>query len=98
MGSRSLALSLSDGEGEPTAHYTVCGTVRFQRGWGFGEGQAIRPRGLKYLASIDARPLDSHITFHISESFAMAGATDRALEVLEEEQRARASTQAVAGG
>lgn len=41
-------------------------------------------RGLKYLASIDARPLDFHITFHISESFAMAGAPDRALAVLEE--------------
>jgi TolB-like protein/predicted Zn-dependent protease len=38
---------------------------------------------LERLAGVDVRPLDPHNTFHISESFAMAGDTARALEVLE---------------
>jgi len=38
---------------------------------------------LELLAGIDIGPLDPHNTFHISESFAMAGDTGRALEVLE---------------
>ena len=37
---------------------------------------------LAQLASIDVAPLDAHIKFHLAESFAMAGATDRALDVL----------------
>jgi TolB-like protein/Flp pilus assembly protein TadD len=38
---------------------------------------------LELLAGIDIGPLDPHNTFHISESFAMAGDTGRALEVFE---------------
>ena len=37
---------------------------------------------LAQLASIEVAPLDAHIKFHLAESFAMAGATDRALDVL----------------
>jgi tetratricopeptide (TPR) repeat protein len=35
------------------------------------------------LAGVDVTPLDAHHTFHLSESFAMAGDTARALELLE---------------
>ena len=35
------------------------------------------------LAHVDVAPLDAHHTFHLSESFAMAGDTTRALELLE---------------
>jgi len=38
---------------------------------------------LEVLAEVDLTPLDPHNTFHLSESFAMAGDTSRALEVLE---------------
>jgi TolB-like protein/predicted Zn-dependent protease len=38
---------------------------------------------LERLAGVDVGPLDPHNTFHISESFAMAGDNARALEVLE---------------
>jgi len=38
---------------------------------------------LDVLADVDLAPLDPHNTFHLSESFAMAGDTARALEVLE---------------
>ena len=37
---------------------------------------------LAQLASINVAPLDAHNKFHLAESFAMAGATDRALDVL----------------
>jgi tetratricopeptide (TPR) repeat protein len=40
--------------------------------------------GLAALAPVNTAPLDFHLTFHISESFAMAGALERALAVLEE--------------
>jgi predicted Zn-dependent protease len=43
-----------------------------------------RARGLEALAPVDTAVLDFHLTFHLAESFAMAGATDRALAVLEE--------------
>jgi hypothetical protein len=33
---------------------------------------------------VDTAVLEFHLTFHLAESFAMAGATDRALAVLEE--------------
>jgi TolB-like protein/Tfp pilus assembly protein PilF len=42
-----------------------------------------REAALERLAGLDIGPLDPHNTFHISESFAMAGDTARALEVLE---------------
>ncbi|MCI0436587.1 MAG: protein kinase [Gemmatimonadetes bacterium] len=45
------------------------------------EGRATA--ALDALGRIDLAPLDAHITFHISESFAMAGAAGRALELLE---------------
>jgi serine/threonine protein kinase/Flp pilus assembly protein TadD len=35
------------------------------------------------LASIDVTPLDAHNKFHLSESFGLAGETERALDVLE---------------
>jgi tetratricopeptide (TPR) repeat protein len=38
---------------------------------------------LDTLAHLDTAPLDAHHTFHVSESFAMAGDTTRALELLE---------------
>jgi hypothetical protein len=40
--------------------------------------------GLAALAPVNTAPLDFHLTFHLAESFAMAGAVDRALAVLEE--------------
>ncbi len=42
-----------------------------------------KERALECLAPVDAAPLDAHNKFHLAESFAMAGATDRALDVLE---------------
>ncbi len=39
---------------------------------------------LKRLASIDVAPLDAHNKFHLAESFALAGDTDRALDVLDQ--------------
>jgi len=42
-----------------------------------------REAALERLAGLDLGPLDPHNTFHLSESFAMAGDTRRALEVLE---------------
>ena len=38
---------------------------------------------LDALARVDVAHLDAHHTFHLSESFAMAGDTARALELLE---------------
>ena len=38
---------------------------------------------LNALARVDVAPLDAHHTFHLSESFAMAGDTARALALLE---------------
>jgi TolB-like protein len=43
-----------------------------------------RARGLDVLAPVDTPSLDFHLTFHLAESYAMAGATDRALVILEE--------------
>jgi eukaryotic-like serine/threonine-protein kinase len=43
-----------------------------------------QPAGLAALAPVHTAPLDFHLTFHLSESFAMAGAAERALVVLEE--------------
>jgi len=43
-----------------------------------------RAGGLAGLAPVNTAPLDFHLTFHLAESFAMAGAVDRALAVLEE--------------
>ena len=43
-----------------------------------------RARGLELLAPVNTAPLDFHLTFHLAESFAMAGAIERALVVLEE--------------
>jgi serine/threonine protein kinase/Flp pilus assembly protein TadD len=45
--------------------------------------QGRRAEALAALAQLDFAPLDAHQTFHISESFAMAGDTGRALELLE---------------
>jgi len=42
-----------------------------------------RQRALESLAAVDLRPLDAHQTFHLAESFAMAGDTPRALALLE---------------
>lgn len=42
-----------------------------------------RSGALEALARVDLAPLDAHQTFHISESFAMAGDTARALALLE---------------
>jgi len=36
------------------------------------------------LAPVNTAPLDFHLTFHLAESYAMAGATERALVVVEE--------------
>ncbi len=36
------------------------------------------------LASVDVVPLDAHNRFHLAESFALAGDTNRALDVLEQ--------------
>jgi serine/threonine protein kinase len=41
-------------------------------------------RGLATLGPVNTGPLDFHLTFHLAESYAMAGAVDRALAVLEE--------------
>jgi serine/threonine protein kinase len=41
-------------------------------------------RGLAALAAVNTTPLDFHLSFHLAESFAMAGALERALAVLEE--------------
>ena len=46
--------------------------------------QGDRQKALEILAPVDTAPLDFHLTFHFSESFAMAGETARALAVLEE--------------
>jgi serine/threonine protein kinase/Flp pilus assembly protein TadD len=43
-----------------------------------------RARGLAALAPVKTGPLDFHLTFHLAESYAMAGASERALGVLEE--------------
>jgi serine/threonine protein kinase/tetratricopeptide (TPR) repeat protein len=45
--------------------------------------QGRRAEALEALAHLEFAPLDAHQTFHLSESFAMAGATGRALELLE---------------
>jgi tetratricopeptide (TPR) repeat protein len=42
-----------------------------------------REAALATLAGVDVAPLDAHHTFHIAESFAMAGDTVRALTLLE---------------
>jgi len=48
------------------------------------DGITGRPTAaLEALARVDVAPLDAHQTFHISESFAMAGDTTRALALLE---------------
>jgi len=46
--------------------------------------QGNQPGGRAALASVNTAPLDFHLTFHLAESFAMAGAIERALAVLEE--------------
>jgi TolB-like protein/thioredoxin-like negative regulator of GroEL len=38
---------------------------------------------LETIRSVDLQPLDAHQTFHIAESYAMAGDTSKALELLE---------------
>ncbi len=38
---------------------------------------------MECLAAVDVAPLDAHNKFHLAESFAMAGATDRALDLLD---------------
>jgi len=43
-----------------------------------------RARGLEVLAPVDTARLDFHLTFHLAESYAMAGALDRAMTALEE--------------
>jgi eukaryotic-like serine/threonine-protein kinase len=45
--------------------------------------QGRKAAALKALQALDIAPLDAHHTFHISESFAMAGDSKRALELLE---------------
>jgi adenylate cyclase len=40
-------------------------------------------RALEILATLDTDPLDAHNTYHVGESFAMAGDTGRALELVE---------------
>ena len=42
-----------------------------------------KKRAMEWLEPIDATPLDAHNKFHLAESFSMAGATDRALDLLE---------------
>jgi tetratricopeptide (TPR) repeat protein len=39
---------------------------------------------LEILAPLDLAALDAHHTFHIAESFAMAGSTDRALDLVDD--------------
>ena len=39
-------------------------------------------RAMECLAPVDVAPLDAHNKLHLSESFSMAGATDRALDLL----------------
>ena len=46
--------------------------------------QGDRARGLAILAPVNTAPLDFHLSFHLAESYVMAGATDRALVVVEE--------------
>jgi serine/threonine-protein kinase len=46
--------------------------------------QGDRPKARELLAPVNTAPLDFHLTFHFSESFAVAGDTARALAVLEE--------------
>ena len=46
-----------------------------------------RERALDLLSSVDTAPLDAHHTFHLGESFAMADATERALELVEKAVR-----------
>ena len=41
--------------------------------------QGDRARALETLARVNTAPLDFHLTFHLAESFAMAGDTARAL-------------------
>jgi serine/threonine-protein kinase len=49
-----------------------------------GDAVAGRPAAaLEALRKVDVAPLDAHQTFHLSESFAMAGDTARALQLLE---------------
>ena len=45
--------------------------------------QGRRAEALEALAHLDFAPLDAHQTFHLAESFAMAGETAQALELLE---------------
>ncbi len=45
------------------------------------EGRSDEAREL--LEKLEVSPLDAHNTFHLAESFAMAGETDRALDLLE---------------
>jgi len=42
-----------------------------------------REAALETLSRVDLTPLDAHHTFHIAESYAMAGETDRALALVE---------------
>jgi serine/threonine protein kinase len=46
--------------------------------------QGDRAGALAAVSTVNTAPLDYHLTFHMSESFAMAGEIDRALAVLEE--------------
>jgi predicted Zn-dependent protease len=46
--------------------------------------QRDQARGLEALAPVNTAPLDFHLSFHLAESYALAGATERALAVLEE--------------
>jgi serine/threonine protein kinase/tetratricopeptide (TPR) repeat protein len=46
--------------------------------------QGDRPGALAALAPVNTAPLDFHLTFHLAESYAMAGETARALLVVEE--------------
>ncbi len=46
--------------------------------------QGDRAGGLAALAPVNTAPLDFHLTFHLAESYAMAGETARALVVVEE--------------
>jgi hypothetical protein len=44
---------------------------------------ALRAAALEALARVDLTPLDAHQTFHLAESFAMAGDTATAMTLLE---------------
>jgi hypothetical protein len=46
--------------------------------------QGDQARARAALAGLNTTPLDFHLTFHLAESFTMAGDIDRALAVLEE--------------